>query len=447
MPISRKIIFNRLERLRVEDTKNGKLLLLSLFIGILSGLLSSVFRFFLTSIENFHEYWIQLGQESGLWSILGLILATSTSIFIAFWLVRKYAPEAGGSGIQEIEGALDGVRPLRWKRVIPVKFFGSLFSLGSGLLLGREGPTVQLGASVGKMVKDVSKHPDYGNNPLISAGAAAGLAGAFNAPLSGIIFVIEEMNGHFKFNFYNLASIMIGAGISDVVVRIILGSEVSLPLGITSEWEMTYLWLFPVLGVFIGAIGWVYNQVILFSLDAFKKYQNHIVLTSLFLGVLVVSVTIFSPYLSGAGYNTIHQLVQNNYSLTFLLLLLTGRFILSIVSYGSGLPGGLFTPMLTLGIIMGLIFGVLAEIVLPGSVSEKGIFAIAGMAALFSSTVRAPLTGLVLAVEMTSNYGLILPLILCTAAASVMTTMLGNRPIYSVLLERVLNPDLSQEDS
>lgn len=327
---------------------------------------------------------------------------------------------------------------MRWKRVIPIKFFSSLFSLGSGLLLGREGPTIQFGAAIGKMVKDISKYPDEANNPLISAGAAAGLASAFNAPLSGIIFVIEEMNGHFIFNFYNMAAVMIGAGTSDFILRLLLGSQYSLPLGIFSGVDLSLLWLFLVLGILIGIFGLVYNRSLIFCLDFFKKLKNHPLIISIILGIILVIAVSYSSDLIGAGYETIHRVMKFGFPFQFLLVLLLGRFILTVLSYGSGVPGGLFAPMLTIGVLFGMLFGILTQTIWPELVHNTGIFAIAGMAAIFASTVRAPLTGLTLAVEMTANFELILPLILTTMAASVVTTMLGNKPIYSTLLARVL---------
>jgi CIC family chloride channel protein len=424
--------------LRYEDSRKGKLLLLSLVVGLLAGSLSSLFRFILAQIATLRETLMQAGYEVNLLNMLILVVLAALFIYISLYLVRKFAPETSGSGIQEIEGTLDGTRELNWKRVIPVKFFASIFSLGSGLLLGREGPTVQLGAGIGKMVKDVSKYPDEGNNPLISAGSAAGLASAFNAPLSGIVFVIEEMNGHFIFNFYNLASIMIGAGTADLMVRLLLGPGLSLPLGIFSGIEMSFHWLFPLLGILIGILGFAYNHMIIFCLDLFKKFKKHLITTSVILSILLVIAAYYSSDFVGAGYYTIHHTMSSNYSLQFLLLLLLGRFILSVLSYGSGVPGGLFAPLLTVGVLFGMVFGMLTQILFPELTFDPGIFAIAGMAALFASTVRAPLTGLALAVEMTANYDLILPLILTTVTASVVTTMLGNKPIYTTLLARIL---------
>lgn len=438
---------NRYALLVQENSRNGKLVLLAFVIGLLAGLVSSLLRWILELIEQWKEQRLSSIHNMSWVQVAMILMITILSILAALYLVQKFAPETAGSGIQEIEGTLDDARPLRWKSVLPVKFFASIFSLSSGLLLGREGPTVQLGAAIGKMVKDVTHHPDEGNNPLISAGAAAGLAGAFNAPLSGVIFVIEEMNGHFKFNFYNLTAIMIGAGTSDIIVRLLLGSAISLPLGLFTLKNLAILWFFPVLGLLLGCIGWGYNKMIILWLDIFKKLRSRLWLTALVLSLLLLFAFYISPDMIGAGYNTIHKVMQHSFSFKFLLLLLLVRFILSGISYGSGVPGGLFAPMLTVGIILGMIYGLSVQKFFPHLVNDPGIFALAGMAALFAATVRAPLTGLALAVEMTSNYELILPLILTTVVASITTTMLGNKPIYSILLGRILQKTATKENT
>ena len=212
--------YKKYQRFKEDNNKNFKLLFYALLIGIIVGLVGAIFRITLSYIEIFRVNLYENAGNSGFMSWLWPILFAITGISIALYLVRKFAPEASGSGVQEIEGALDGLRPMRWKRVLPIKFIASLFSLGSGLLLGREGPTIQLGANIGKMVKDTLGKSDIESNSLISTGAAAGLASAFNAPFAGIIFVIEEMHGQFKFNFYSVAAIMIGAGTADFIVRI-----------------------------------------------------------------------------------------------------------------------------------------------------------------------------------------------------------------------------------
>jgi len=151
-------------------------------VGLIVGLVGSIFRIVLNYIEIFRDSLYKNASNLGFLGWIIPILFAIIGISIALFLVRKFAPETSGSGVQEIEGALDGIRPIRWKRVLPIKFFASLFSLGSGLLLGREGPTIQIGANIGKMIKDALGKSDTEDNPLISAGAAAGLASAFNAP-------------------------------------------------------------------------------------------------------------------------------------------------------------------------------------------------------------------------------------------------------------------------
>lgn len=440
-----KSSYKKYQRFKYENTKHFILLFYALLIGVISGLLGGLFRLTISYVENLRNTLFESAGNSifisWLWPIMFAILGIAISLF----LVRKFAPETSGSGVQEIEGALDDIRPIRWKRVIPIKFIASIFSLGSGLLLGREGPTIQFGANIGKMVKDVlGLSSKIENNPLISAGAASGLSSAFNAPFAGIIFVIEEMQGHFKFNFYSVAAIMIGAGTADFIVRLLIGSKPIINMIVFPSPNIYGLWLFMVIGLLCSIIGYIYNRLLIQSLDLFKFTNNiPIIYSAIFIGLIITLVGIFHSDMIGGGYDTITKVLDNSFSLSFLLILFVIRLLLSIFSYSFGLPGGIFLPMLTLGIILGMLFGITMQSYFPNLISHPGVFAIAGMAGIFSATVRAPLTGLVLAIEMTSNYELILPLIITTVTASVFTTILGNKPIYSTLLIRTLDNDKS----
>ena len=184
------------------DAKNFRLIFFAFVVGLLAGAAGGVFRLTLGYIEDFRDQLFSEAGNSGFVSWLWPLFFGIIGVSVALFLVKRFATETSGSGVQEIEGALDELRPLRWKRVLPIKFIASIFSLGSGMLLGREGPTIQIGANIGKMTKDIFKQHENKTNPLVSAGAAAGLASAFNAPFAGIIFVIEEMHGHFKYNFF-----------------------------------------------------------------------------------------------------------------------------------------------------------------------------------------------------------------------------------------------------
>ena len=431
--------YKKYQRFKEENNKNFKLLFYALLIGIIVGLVGAIFRITLSYIEIFRVNLYENAGNSGFMSWLWPILFAITGISIALYLVRKFAPEASGSGVQEIEGALDGLRPMRWKRVLPIKFIASLFSLGSGLLLGREGPTIQLGANIGKMVKDTLGKSEIESNSLISTGAAAGLASAFNAPFAGIIFVIEEMHGQFKFNFYSVAAIMIGAGTADFIVRVLVNSKPVLEIMIFPSPNIFGLWIFIILGLLCSIIGYVYNKLLVISLDLFKfSFKIPIIYTGITVGLIIAVIGMFFPNLIGGGYDIITKGVGNSFTLSFLLFLFIARLLLSIFSYSTGSPGGIFLPMLTLGVIFGMLFGTSMQHYFPDLISHPGVYAIAGMAGIFSATVRAPLTGLVLAIEMTSNYELILPLIVTTVIASVFTALLGNEPIYTTLLKRTL---------
>jgi CIC family chloride channel protein len=431
-----------ISRFRKINNQNINLLFFAFLVGLAVGLLGAIFRI---SINYIDEFRLNLFAEanasdytSWLWPILFAVVGVSVSLF----LVKRYAPESSGSGVQEIEGALDGIRPVRWKRVIPVKFIASLFSLGSGLLLGREGPTIQIGGNVGKMIKDIFKQSDEENNPLVSAGAAAGLASAFNAPFSGIIFVIEEMHGHFKFNFYSLAAIMIGSGTADFVVRALTSSKAVIQMTVFHHINVYYLWLFIVLGLVFSLVGIIYNKLIFVALNFFESIEKTpIIVIGILVGLILAIIGIFYPDMIGSGYGTISKALNNSFGLSFLLVLFLVRMFLSIFSYGIGVPGGIFAPMLTLGVVLGMLYGNIMQDFFPDAIVSPSMFAVAGMAAIFASTVRAPLTGLVLAIEMTSNFELILPLIITTVTASAITSLMGNKPIYTTLLKRTLEKE------
>jgi len=199
------------------------------------------------------------------------------------------------------------------------------------------------------------------------------------------------------------------------------------------------IWLFILLGIFFSLVGYLFNKLLVISLDFFKNLSKiTLIFGAVFAGTVIAIIGIYYPEMIGGGYGTISQVLNHSFTLYFLIILFVGRMILTIFSYGTGVSGGIFAPMLALGVVFGMLFGSVMQHYFPDLVSHPGIYAVAGMAGIFASTVRAPLTGLVLAIEMTSNYELILPLIITTVTASVITAQLGNEPIYTTLLKRTL---------
>jgi CIC family chloride channel protein len=372
--------------------------------------------------------------------IIGSIIISGVMVFITLLLIRKLAPETGGSGVQEIEGALDGIRPLRWARVIPIKFFGGLLSLGSGMVMGREGPTIQIGGNIGKMVSDIFKVSKIDSHALVAAGAGGGLSAAFNAPLAGILFVIEEMRPEFKYNFLTVQAVIIGSATADIVLRIMVGQQLAIPMDMLSTPPLPSLLLFLIFGCIFGIFGFVFNRLLVRTLNFFTNLTGWpFTLTGLIVGGAVGALVWYFPDAIGGGYVVIPAALSGSIPVMMLLLLFFIRFGTTMVSYGSGSIGGIFAPMLALGTLFGMWFGHFAHFLLPDMVVQPEVFAVAGMAALFCATVRAPLTGIALTIEMTGNYLMILPLILTCFTATIVAQGLGGQPIYTVLLKRTID--------
>ncbi len=202
-------------------------------------------------------------------------LCSAVLAMFGYFLVRKYAPEAGGSGIPEIEGALEDQRPVRWWRVLPVKFFGGLGTLGGGMVLGREGPTVQIGGNIGRMVLDIFRlKGDEARHTLLATGAAAGLAAAFNAPLAGILFIIEEMRPQFRYTLISIKAVFIGVIMSTIMYRIFNHEVALIDVGKLSDAPLNTLWLYLILGIIFGIFGPIFNKWVLGMQDLLHRVHG-----------------------------------------------------------------------------------------------------------------------------------------------------------------------------
>lgn len=437
-------IRNKVFRLLLRrDRTPVTVLICSAIVGLLVGLVGVTFFRVVDFIQSWRAEHI-IFAHGNFWSIYIIAFLTSASLAaIGYWLVKKLAPEAGGSGIPEIEGALDELRPVRWWRVIPVKFFGGMGTLGAGMVLGREGPTVQLGGNIGCMVFDLFKlSSKESRHSLLATGAAAGLAAAFNAPLAGILFIIEEMRPQFKYNMISVKAVFIGVIMASIVYYYFNGNHSLIDIGKLRDAPLNTLWLYLILGIIFGAIGVVFNHLILIMQDFFSKfYQNSISRTVIMGGILGGCCGVLAlsfPQGVGSGNLLIPQASLGLFSLQMLFFIFLFRILTTILCFSSGAPGGIFAPMLALGTVMGTAFGIAADYLFPLYHLQPATFAIAGMGALFAASVRAPLTGIVLVLEMTNNYQLILPMIITCLGATLLAQFLGGSPLYSSILARTL---------
>ncbi|MTC44169.1 H(+)/Cl(-) exchange transporter ClcA [Providencia sp. wls1921] len=438
-----KTHFSFLRHVKESDKTPLKVLVLAAIIGTVVGLIGSLFMLGTEWVSNIRIASVNQYVTNKWLVIPAMFVASALLAMLGYYLVKRFSPEAGGSGIPEIEGALQDLRPVRWWRVIPVKFIGGLGTLGSGMVLGREGPTVQLGANISQMFYDLFRLKDNeSRHTLLAAGAAAGLSTAFNAPLAGILFIIEEMRPQFKYSLISIKAVFIGAVSATIVFRLINGEAAVLNIGQFSSAPMETLWLYLILGMLFGIVGIGFNRFLLYLQSLFLAfYQNKVsrfVLMGGLIGGSCGAIGVFAPEVVGGGYSVIHQMVANSFTITMLMVFFALRFLTSTISFSSGAPGGIFSPLLALGTLFGGIYGYAALELFPNYSIEVGTFAIAGMGALFAATVRAPLTGIVLVLEMTNNYQLILPMIITCIGATMVAQFLGGRPLYSVLLEKTL---------
>ena len=427
-------------KLSTTDKGSSIVLLWALIVGALTGFVGALFQIALAHIATLKEILLRFFEFTPGLPIIVSIVISGVMVYLTLLLIRRMAPETSGSGVQEIEGALEGLRPLRWARVIPIKFFGGLLSLGSGMVMGREGPTIQIGGNIGKMISDIFKVSKIDTHALIAAGAGGGLSAAFNAPLAGILFVIEEMRPEFKYNFLTVQAVIIGSATADIVLRLMVGQELAIPMNMVSTPPLPSLFLFLIFGCVFGIFGFVFNRLLVRTLNFFTNLKGWpFTLTGLIVGGVVGALVWYFPDAIGGGYVVIPKALSGSIPVMMLLLLFFIRFGTTMVSYGSGSIGGIFAPMLALGTLFGMWFGHFAHFLLPDMVVQPEVFAVAGMAALFCATVRAPLTGIALTIEMTGNYLMILPLILTCFTATIVAQGLGGQPIYTVLLKRTID--------
>lgn len=406
-------------------------------VGACAGITALLFRVALTGADIARNGLISWARGRPAWGWVFPLVLTMLGAALSVAATRRYAPEASGSGIPHLEAVLQRFRNLEWRRVLPVKFFGGIVAIGSGLALGREGPTVQMSGAVGDAVARWLKVSERERLTLISAGAGAGLAAAFNAPLSGLIFVLEEVRRDFQPIVFGAA--FIAALIADIIARIGTGQFPVFAVPSYPVPPLASLPVFALLGVIAGVLGVLFNRVLLVAIETYARLPGRFTVPAAALtGGIVGLVGWFAPSLIGNGHSLAESALRGDLLLAAIPLFFAIRFLLTTFSYGTGAPGGIFAPLLVLGALIGLAVGQVAHAVWPAAVPIPAVFAVVGMAAYFTAIVRAPLTGIMLIVEMTGNYSQMLSLLVSCFCAYAVAEALKELPIYETLLERDL---------
>lgn len=419
---------------------------IAILVGLITGIVGSYFQLAVSCIVHLVEHLMRTTSAKG-WEIALFSTVFSTILVGISWLmVVKIAPEGAGSGVQEIEGVLLHERPIFWRRLLPVKFIGGMLSISAHMAVGREGPTIQMGGNLGAMLAEWCRQPIERRDALIAAGAAAGLATAFNAPLAGLLFVLEEMQGKFKFSLTHFTAVTICCTVATIALHYIVGSKTSIVMNIFPLPDENALWTFFIFGIGMGFVGLLFNKALMGTLRITDRFSHRAMMAFILCaGAVVGFLAYWSPYMVGGGYEIISYTLQDMPTITALLALSVVRFCTTILCYNTGVPGGIFAPLLALGTLLGLAAFSMFKVCHFPLIMHPGVFAVAGMGALFSASVRAPVTGIVLVVELTQNYSLILPLMISCLAATTVVQLANNLPIYTQLLDRTMRKNKSTD--
>lgn len=405
--------------------------------GLAIGALGAAFRFSLSWAEATRTQVIEAAAAYPWIGWLVPVALGGIGAAVARYLVR-FSPLSAGSGVQHVEAVMHSeTRRAPW-HVIPVKFVGGLLAIGGGLALGREGPTIQMGAVVGSTLSHWRRRGSEFLHDAQAALGGAGLAVAFNAPVGGLLFVFEEVARSFRLRLTLLA--MVGVATAIATSRWLLGNtpEFRVAEGLTSPTASLLPLL--ILGLFLGWMGTLYNRTTIWVMDGLAALRRWPVEARAGLvGAVVGIIGWWKPNFIGGGEALNEQILVETVPLGFLLLVLVVRWLLGPLSYAAGTPGGLFSPLLLVGATLGVLFTTGWNALLPdGYFLSPTVAAVAGMAAFFTGIVRAPLTGAVLIAEMALVPLLIVPLLVASMGALLTASLTGNPPIYDTLRERLL---------
>lgn len=412
------------------------LMLAAAFVGVATGAVGGVFRLALEHADidriNFIS-WVHVHIPAYLgWLVPTVVCGLGAGM--GLWMTERLSPHTAGSGIPRVQAVLRNHLYPASSIILPVKFIGGLLSIGSGLALGREGPIVQMGGTIGRITDQRLRWFTPEPWTLIAAGAGVGLAVAFNAPLAAVIFVVEELIHRFSARIFSATLVACISGV--IVLRWILGNQTDFIVPSFGTTPSDVLPAYIVLGLFAGVFGVVYNVCLIRALDLFRKL-NHLPkgTKGAIVGVVVGLIAWFDPKFVGGGENMAQQAITSGKTMHLIALVLIGRFVLTLFSYGSGSPGGLFAPLLALGALVGAAFSQCTTLLHINTLNASACTVVA-MAACFTAVVRSPLTGIVLILEMTGSWTLILPMMAASVAAYTVPELLGNHPIYDTLRAR-----------
>lgn len=416
-----------------EFSEHIRLTLLSVLVGIVAGLASVLFKIMIHFFQD--SFWrapsIIDAVKSQPWYVT-ILIPMAGGLLIAP-LIYFGSKEAKGHGVPEIMESLIFRGGKIRNRVAAIKAIASSICIGSGGSTGREGPIVQISASIASSIGQLFRINERAMRTLVATGAGAGIGATFNAPIAGALFAVEVLLG--EFGVYSFSPIIIASVIATLISRLIMGDFAAFTVPeytLISVWEIgPYL----LLGLISGLVAILFIELLYFLEDKFDNLRIHPLLKPALGGVMVGAIGLYLPQIFGVGYEGINAGLQNQLGFWMAFVLVFGKVLSTSLTLGSGGSGGIFAPSLFLGAMTGNLVGSIFHSAFPGSISSPGAFSLVGMGAVVAAATHAPITAIIIIFELTNDYKIILPLMLSCIIASFVTVGFHKESIYTLKLK------------
>ena len=440
MPQRARFVLGRIFQVRtfgrqlagIRLTENQTFAFMALIVGLVGGLAAVGFHYL---IDYLHEEVFgriaDWSKDLGPFKFMpGIVLGG----LLVGPLVTRAASEARGHGVPEVMEAVNRRGGRIRTRVASVKAIASALTISSGGSAGREGPIVQIGSALGSTLARSFRMSDRRRSTFVAAGAAAGIAAIFNAPLAGVFFALEVILR--SFTARGFSTVVISAVAANAVWRVLVGDESVLTAEVHQLIHPSELVLYAVLGIVAAVVAVGFVRLLYLVEDRFDALPVLADLRPAIGAVMVGILGAISIDLLGSGLGGIDKALAGEFAFRFLLFLIVAKMLATALTLGSGGSGGIFSPSLFIGALLGSAYGEIVNQLFPDSTAPAGAYAVVGMAAVFAAAAQAPMSSILIVFEMTNDFGLIMPLMAACAAATVAYTAIKKDSIYEVKLRR-----------
>jgi CIC family chloride channel protein len=420
---------------RLKNSTHTYMVVVAVVVGLLAGLAAVGFRELIDVFQ--HVFWngdilsVAMLEQLPWWHI---VLAPAVGGLLVGLIVHYGAPEAKGHGVPEVMEAIalkgGRIRP----RVVAIKALASGLCLASGGSVGREGPIVQIGAAIGSTVGQFLQLGTRRLRTIAGCGAAAGIAATFNAPIAGLIFVVEVLLRDLRFTQFSpiVVASVVATAVSRELIEDVPAFEVP-EYALVTPLELP---VYALLGLLAAGLAVAFVRFLYFSEDRLESLRIHPGVLAMLGGAAVGGIALLFPEVLGNGYEGIETALLETPPWKWLVLILGAKFVAVCLTLGTGGSGGVFAPSLFLGAAVGGLVGALLNAVFPGAVGPLGAYALVGMGAMVAATTHAPLTAILILFELTGDYRIILPLMIACTIATLCSSRLHPESIYTKKLAR-----------